>query len=48
MVALELGFESEAGTALEAWFGLGVDEAVAGPAVVTVFETGVELEQVTE
>lgn len=45
---LELGFESEAGTALGASLGLGVDGAVAGPAVVTVLETGVGFGQLSE
>lgn len=45
---LELGFESEAGTALGASLGLGVDGTVAGLAAVTVLETGVGLGQVSE
>lgn len=45
---LELGFESEAGTALGASLGLGVDGAVDASAVVTVLETGVGLGQMSE
>lgn len=45
---LELGFESEAGTALGASLGLGVDGAVAGQAVAPVLETGVGLGQMSE
>lgn len=45
---LELGFESEAGTALGASLGPGVDGAAAGPAGVTVLETGVGLGQLSE
>lgn len=48
---LELEFGSEAGTGLGAWLGLGVGpgpEAVAGPAVVTVLETGAGFGQMTE
>lgn len=45
---LELGLESEAGTVLGALLGLEVGEAAAGPAVVTVLETGVGFGQGTE
>lgn len=44
---LELGFESEVGTALGASLGLGVDGAVAGP-TVSVLETEVGLGQTSE